>query len=89
VACDAVANFPRQIEPHAVVLEDVDDAKALLVVIEPAWHELVDDALTGVAERRVPQVVPEGDRLSQLSFNLVLGDAARDLGTSSVGQPVR
>ena len=33
---DAVAHFPRQVEPLAVVLEHVDDAQALLVVIEAA-----------------------------------------------------
>ena len=80
VARDAVAHFPRQVQPRAVVLEDVDDAKALLVVIEPAGHELVEDALAGVAERRVPEVVAERDRLGQLLVQPQhLGDAARDL----------
>ena len=36
---DAVPDFPRQVEPFAVVLEHIDDAEALLVVIEPARHK--------------------------------------------------
>ena len=35
---DAVAHLPRQVQPRAVVLEDVDDAQALLVVVEAAGH---------------------------------------------------
>ena len=89
VACDAVANFPRQVQARAVVLEDVDDAQALLVVIEAAGHELVDDALAGVAERRVAEIVAERDRLGQLLVEPQhLGDAARDLrDLERVGQP--
>src|SRR5262245_13756525 len=56
---DPVTDLPREVEPFAIVLEDVDNAQALLVVIETARHQSVDDALAGVAERRVPQVVAE------------------------------
>ena len=63
---DAVAHFPRQVQPGAIVLEHVDDAEALLVVVEAAGDEIVEDALAGVAERRVPEVVAERDRLGQL-----------------------
>ena len=77
---DAVAHFPRQVQPAAVVLEHVDDAQALLVVVEAAGHQRVDDALAGVAERRVPEVVAERDRLGQLLVQAQhLGDRARDL----------
>ena len=80
VAGDAVADLPRQIQPRAVVLEDVDDAQALLVVVEAAGNELVDDALAGMTERRVAEIVAERDRLGQLLVEPQhLGDAARDL----------
>ena len=63
---DAVAHLPRQVQAAAVVLEHIDDAEALFVVIEAAGHELVDHAFAGVAERRVPEVVAEGDGFGQL-----------------------
>ena len=77
---DAVAHFPREIQAAAVVLEHVHDAQALLVVVEPARHELVEHALAGVAERRVPEVVAERDRLGQLLVQVQhFRDGARDL----------
>ena len=63
---DAVAHFPREVQAAAVVLERVDDAQALLVVIEAARHEPIDDALAGVTERRVTEIVAERDRFGQL-----------------------
>ena len=66
--------------PCAVVLEHVDDAQALLVVVEAAGNEVVEHALAGVAERRVAEVVAERDRFGQLLVQPQhLGDAARDL----------
>src|SRR5687768_9773580 len=63
-----------------IVLEDVDDAKALFVVVEAARNELVEHPLTGMAERRVPEVVAERDGFGQLLVEPQhLGDAARDL----------
>src|SRR5262249_14864769 len=63
-----------------VVLEAIDDAQALLVVVEAARHERVDHALAGVTERRVAEVVAERDRLGQLLVQPQhLGDRARDL----------
>ena len=77
---DAVAHFPRQVQPAPVVLEHVDDAQALLVVVEPARHQVAQHALAGVAERRVAQVVPERDRFGQLLVQVQhLGDGPRDL----------
>ena len=77
---DAVANLPRQVESVAVVLEDVDDPQALLVVVEAARHQPVEHALAGVAERRVAEVVAERDRFGQLFVQPQhLGDGPRDL----------
>src|SRR4026207_973403 len=76
VPCDAVAHLPRQVEALAVVLQHVDDAQALLVVIEPAGNEIVQHPLAGVAERRVAEIVSERDRLGQLFVQPQhLGDA--------------
>ena len=63
---DAVAHFPRQVQAAAIVFEQVDDPQALLVVIEAARHQTIDDALAGVAERRVAEIVAERDRLGEL-----------------------
>ena len=69
-----------RLRPGAAVLEDVDDAQALLVVIEPARYELVDDPLPGMPERRVAQVVPERDGFGQFLVEPQdLGDAPGDL----------
>ena len=77
---DAVAHFPGEVQAAAVVLEDVDDAQALLVVVEAAGHQAVDDPLAGVAERRVAEIVAERDRFGQLFVQPQhLGDGPRDL----------
>ena len=77
---DAVADFPREVQAAAVVLEQVDDAQALLVVVEAAGHQLIDDPLAGVAERRVPEIVAERDRFGELLVQPQhLGDRAGDL----------
>ena len=52
--------------PLAVVLEHIDDAQALLVMIEATRHQRVDHALAGVAKRRVAEVVAERDRFGEL-----------------------
>jgi len=63
---DAVADLPGEVQAAAVVFQDVDDAQALLAVVEAAWHQRVDDALARVAEWRVAQVVTKGNRFGQL-----------------------
>ena len=80
--CFAMPSRTSQVRfrPAAVVLEHVDDAQALLVVVEPARHQRVEDALAGVAERRVPEVVAERDGLGQLLVQPQhLGDGPGDL----------
>ena len=55
-------------------------AQALLVMTEPAGHQRVEHALTGVAERRVPEVVAERNGLGQFLVQLQhLRDGPRDL----------
>src|SRR5687767_8082859 len=76
----AVAHFPGQVQTAAVVLEDIDDPQALLVVAEPARHQRIEYALTGVAEWRMTEIVAERDRLGELFMQLQhLGDRAGDL----------
>ena len=78
---DAVANFPGEVEAAPVVLEQVDDAKALLVVIEAARDEVLEHALARVAEGSVAEVVAECNRLGELLVETQdLRDASCDLG---------
>ena len=86
---DAVPHFPRKVQPLTIVFEHVDDTKALLIVIEPAGDQIVEDALAGMTERRVPEIVPERDRLGQLLVQLQhLRDRSRYLrDLERVGQP--
>src|SRR5580765_3103075 len=78
---DSVADFPREIQPAAIVPQDIHDAQALLVVLEAAGSQLVEDTLAGVAEGRVAEIVAERDGLGQLLVEVQhLRDRAGDLG---------
>src|SRR5713226_3572684 len=77
---DSVAHFPGEIQPLTVVLQYVDDAEALFVMLEPAWHERLQDALARVSEWRVAEIVAERDRFCQFFVELQhLRDASGDL----------
>ena len=77
---DSIADLPRQVEPAAVIFEHVDDAEALVVMIEAAWHQLIDHAFAGMAERCVSQIVPERNRFGQFLVETQdLGDRPGDL----------
>ena len=80
--CFAMPSRTSQVRfrPAPVVLQHVDDAEALLVVVEAAGHQAIDDPLARVPERRVPEIVAERDRLGELLVQPQhLGDRARDL----------
>ena len=66
VVHDPVAHLPREVQPLAVVLEVVDDPERLLRVAERPAEERRERLLPQVPERRVPEVVPEGDRLREV-----------------------
>ena len=66
VVDDAVAHFPREVEPLALVLEVLHDPKALLVVAERPLQERGKGLFAQVAERCVAEVVPERDRLGEV-----------------------
>ena len=83
-----LAHVVREVQARLLValLEAVDDAHGLVVVLEAAGlgvalaQQAVEHVLAGVAERRVPEVVAEGDRLGQVLVEAQrAGDAARDL----------
>ena len=77
---DAVADFPRQVEAPAVVLQKVDDAEALQVVVEAAGHQAIDDPLARMPEWRVAEIVAERNRFGELFVQAKdLGDGAGDL----------
>ena len=71
VPADAVPHLPGEVEAAPVVLEHLDHPDALLVVLKAAARpsaaqHVVHDALARVAERRVAQVVAQGDRFGQV-----------------------
>ena len=79
VVDDAVLDLEGQIEPHALALKILNDAQALLVVREVA-DDLRHRRLARVTERRMPDVVPECDRLCQILVEEKSSrDRARDL----------
>ena len=63
---NSIADFPGEVQPPAVVLEHVDDAEALLVMVESGWHQLIYHALAGVAERRMSEIVAQRNRFGEL-----------------------
>ena len=68
---DALARLEAQVqavELRVAVLQRIDDAQALQVVLEAAMrgHAVVQRVLSGVAEGRVAQVVRQRDRLDQV-----------------------
>ena len=70
MAEDAVADVVVEVQPRAVVLEDVDDPQRVLEVAEAAAEALaqarVEHRLADVAERRVAEVVAQADRLGEV-----------------------
>ena len=90
---DPVAHLLGEVQPAPVALEVLDDAQRVLVVPEAAAEALAQDAverrLARVAERRMPEVVAEPDRLGQILVQAQRPrDAARDPGRlERVGHP--
>ena len=79
-------DFARQGEQFAEemidLIETLDDAHALEVVLEPvvALHQTVEHLLAGVAERGVTHIVAEADRFGQGAIEAEgSGDGATDL----------
>ena len=89
VVHDPVAHLPREVQPLPVVLEVLDDPQALLVVPERAPEERRERLLPEVPERRVPEVVPERDRLGEVLVQTErAGGGAGDLrDVEGVGEP--
>ena len=99
---DAVAHLGREVEPLAAVLDALHHAQALLVMpverlglgrsgvdAPVAGDAARERLLAGVAERRVPQIVPERDGLGQVLVQPERPrDGARDLRhLERVGEP--
>jgi hypothetical protein len=79
VAGDAVSNFEGQVQALALVFELLDHPEALEIVVESAGEELGQGLLARVAERRVADVVAQGDRLGQVLVQAErLGDRPAD-----------
>ena len=71
---DAVQRFPAQVEPLTVVFQAFSHAQALLIVAKAAGQQAVERAFPDMAERRMPQIVPQGGGFGQV---LVEAQAAR------------
>ena len=71
MADNAVAHLARKVQ----ILEHIHNAQTLLVVPKPERTNLVKRRLSGVAERRVPEIMSECDRFGQI---LVKSERPRD-----------
>ena len=81
---DSVAHVEGEVEPASIPLEHLDHSQGLLVVLETAPVTLakavVEHRLADVTEGRVPEVVPETDRLGKVLVKPQrTGNRARDL----------
>src|SRR5699024_8997409 len=72
---DAHAGLIAEVESAALFLNEIDDAQALLVVVEAGRVYLADGALARVSERGVPQVMAQRDGLREVFVEL---EGARD-----------
>ena len=66
VVQNAHAGLIAEIQPLPVPLQQIHHPQALFVMLEAALVDLVQRPLSGVAEGRVPQIVPQGDGLRQI-----------------------
>ena len=71
MADNAVAHLARKVQ----ILEHIHNAQTLLVVPKPERTRLVKRRLSGVTERRVPEIMSECDRFGQI---LVESERPRD-----------
>ena len=77
---DAVAHLEREVEPPPVLFQHVDDAQRLHVVRKSFGRKTAQHPLARMAERRVAQIVPQGDRLGKIFVERQrTGYAPRDL----------
>ena len=71
MADNAVAHLARKVQ----ILEHIHNAQTLLVVPKPERTSFVKRRLSGVTERRVPEIMSECDRFGQI---LVESERPRD-----------
>ena len=72
---DTLLHFPGQIQSvklRVAFFQHVDDAQALPVVFEPAvvLHQFIEHVLSGMAERRMPEIVRQRDGFRQVFVQL-------------------
>ena len=81
---EAFADFPGDVqagEARVFLLDEIDDAEALAIVLEAAvfLHEFIEGSLAFVAERRMAEVVREGNGLGEVFVDREsAGNVARD-----------
>src|SRR5215213_4797792 len=88
VTKNAVADWKGQVETAPIPFQMIDDAQTLLVVSK-AGKRIGQSRLTGVAERRVTEIVAETNRLDEVLIEEERpADGAGDLGhLEGVGEP--
>ena len=63
---DSVTHFPGQVQSLALLFQTFHHPYALLVMLEPQRAYLVKRPFSRMAERRMPQIMPQRDRLHQI-----------------------
>ncbi len=91
---DPLQGFPGQVQPvefGIAFLQPGDDGQRLRIVVEPAirLHQLGKRIFAGMAERRVAEVMGQGQSLRQILIQLQRpGDGPRDLRhLQTMGEP--
>ena len=80
VVADAVTYLKGKIQPLTVLFQDLHHTDGLFAVDKPRGAEPVQDRLAAVPEGRMPEVMPERDRLRQVLVETKsLCDRPRDL----------
>ena len=68
VIADTVSYLPGQVQPLSALLQLLYHADALLVMEETFLTDLIQNVFTGMAEWRMPQVMPQCDRFRQIAI---------------------
>ena len=81
VADYSVAHLIGKVESPAAVFNHINNAQALLIVVKAVFHYGAKRPLSGVTERRMTEIVSEGDSFRQaLVERKTNGNGARNLG---------
>jgi hypothetical protein len=63
---NTVSDLKGKIQSLPILLQEIDDPQALISMVESPRDDLIQGILSGMAERRMTQVVSQRDGLSQI-----------------------